>query len=73
MEKRKKKKCDFCLRKAEAGTTGVTGDTLQIDMGGAVFYVIPLPNGKIDVDLNAESLVQGNYLSCRWTGEKWII
>ena len=70
-----KKKCDNCLRKAQATTTGGSprNATLKIDMGGAVFYVMPGPNGEIEVTLNAENIILGNYIYCYFDGKQWFI
>ena len=67
------KKCDKCLRSARISTTGITKDTLKMDMGGAILYVMPREGGKIDVALNTENLLDGDYAYCTWDGEKWII
>lgn len=68
------KKCDSCLRGARVATTGVnpSNTTLKIDIGGAVLYVMPL-NGEINVTLNAQNLLDGDYIVCIWNGEQWII
>lgn len=69
------KKCDKCLRGVKIRTTGTnpTNTTLKIDIGGAILYVSPHTDGKIDVALNAESLLDGDYAVCIWNGEEWII
>ena len=69
------KKCTKCLRGTKVRTTGVNPNdtTLKLDMGGAVLYVTPHANGSIDVTLNAESLLDGEYAVCIWNGEQWII
>ena len=67
------KKCQQCLHGAIPSITGVEHRTLELDMGGARLYVIPKANGKIEVCLNSESLVEGDYLSAGWDGERWIV
>ena len=67
------KKCDKCLRSVRISTTGITKDTLKMDMGGAILYVMPREGGKIDVALNIGNLLDGDYAYCTWNGEKWII
>lgn len=69
------KKCDRCLRGTRVRTTGVnpSNTTLRLDIGGAVLYVTPRLNGKIDVTLNAQNLLDGEYVVCSWDGEQWII
>jgi hypothetical protein len=70
------KKCDKCLRGVQTRTTGTNPKdvTLKMDMGGAVVYVLPPhTDGTIDVTLNAESLLDGDYAVCIWNGEEWII
>lgn len=68
-------KCTKCLRGVKVRKTGVNPNdtTLKLDMGGAVLYVTPHANGSIDVTLNAESLLDGEYAVCIWNGEQWII
>lgn len=68
------KKCDNCLRGAQIKTTGThpKDSTLKMDMGGAVLYVMPRPNGNIEVHLNSESL-DGEYSVCIWNGDGWIV
>lgn len=70
-----KKKCDSCLRGAKATTTGVnpSNTTLRLDIGGAVIYVMPSQNGEINVSLNAQNLIDGEYIVCIWDGQQWII
>lgn len=49
-------KCTNCLRGARLRITGVNpSNTLRMDMGGAVLYVMPRGN-KIEVVLNSENL-----------------
>jgi len=67
------KKCDKCLRSVRISTTGITKDTLKMDMGGAILYVMPREGGKIDVALNIGNLLDGDCAYCTWNGEKWII
>jgi len=65
-------KCDKCLRGARISITGVNPhNTLSLDMGGATLYIIPKQNGDIDVTLNSESLVDGDYASAYWDGNQW--
>lgn len=68
-------KCDKCLKGAKVTTTGVNphNTTLKLNIGGAVLYVTPRPDGEVDVTLNAENLIDGDYLACIWNGERWII
>jgi hypothetical protein len=66
-------KCNKCLRTAKSSITGINKKTLKIDMGGAVIYITPGVDGNINVSLNAESLVDGNYLYCIYDGNSWII
>ena len=67
-------KCSKCLRGARCGITGVNPhNTLKMDIGGAVLYVTPKPNGAIDVALNSESLLDGDYIYACWTSQEWII
>lgn len=66
-------KCVNCLRGAHVDITGVESKTtLKMDMGGAVLYVMPQKNGKIEVSLNSENLVDGDYIYAIWNGESWI-
>lgn len=65
-------KCDKCLRGARISVTGVNPtNTLKMDMGGAVLYVMPRGN-KIEVILNSENLFDGDFASATWNGEKWF-
>ena len=68
------KKCEQCLKGAKVTTTGINpqNTTLKLDIGGAVLYVTPR-NGEVEVTLNAENLVHGDYRVCIWNGEQWII
>ncbi len=68
-------KCDKCLRGTHISTTGVNppNRTLKMDIGGAVLYVIPGDNGKIEVNLNSQSLIDGDYAVCIWYGERWMV
>lgn len=36
-------------------------------------YVMPGANGQIDVTLNSQNLIDGDYAACVWDGERWII
>jgi hypothetical protein len=66
-------KCVKCLHGARISVTGVNppSNTLKIDMGGAVLYVIPDEDG-IQVSINSESLVDGDYAFAIWDRERWI-
>ncbi len=65
-------KCSKCLRGAKVSVTGVNPtNTLKMDMGGAVLYVMP-QGTKIEVVLNSENLINGDYASATWDGERWI-
>ncbi len=68
------KKCDKCLKGAVASTTGVSpyNTTLKIDIGGAVIYVTPKGN-SVDVSVNSENLIDGDFKYLIWDGQKWII
>jgi hypothetical protein len=44
-----------------------------MDMGGAVLYVMPGDNGKIEVNLNSQNLIDGDYAVCTWDGERWMV
>lgn len=68
------RRCNKCLRGARVGTTGAgtaRGRTLKMDMGGAVLYVIPKSDGTIDVYLNSEKLLEGDFAYANWDGKKW--
>lgn len=69
------KKCDKCLRGASISVTGANPrHTLKMDMGGAVLYVVPKADGTIEVILNSENLVDGDYAYCIWDESgNWII
>lgn len=56
-------KCDKCLRGATIRTTGVNPKdaTLRMDLGGAVLYVSPRGDGGIEVMLNTQNLLDGDY------------
>jgi hypothetical protein len=67
-------KCTNCLRGARFDITGVApSNTLKMDMGGAVLYVMPKPNGEIDIVLNTENLLDGDYACAYWDGNEWMI
>jgi hypothetical protein len=67
-------KCVKCLRGARISITGVNPrNTLKMDMGGAVLYVMPKEKGEIEVCLNSENLVEGDYAVALWNGENWVI
>ena len=55
-------------------TTGVSpyNTTLKIDIGGAVIYVTPKGN-SVDVSVNSENLIDGDFKYLIWDGQKWII
>lgn len=65
-------KCLKCLRGARISITGTDKKTLRMDMGGAVLYLMPKSDGSMEVALNSESLVDGDYAFATWTGEKWL-
>ena len=44
-----------------------------MDMGGAVLYLMPKENGEMDVALNSENLIDGDYAFATWTGNKWLV
>lgn len=65
-------KCSRCLHGVKFATTGVEDPKkLKMDMGGAVLYVMPGKNGKIEVTLNTENLIDGDYAVANWNGERW--
>ena len=65
-------KCYKCLRGARLNVRGVNHQTtLEMDIGGALLFVMPKENGKIEVHLNSENLVDGNYAFASWDGKKW--
>lgn len=67
-----KSKCDKCIRGARVSITGATPhNTLKMDMGGAVLYVIPR-GIEIEVALNTENLIDGNYTFAIWDGKQWL-
>lgn len=68
-------KCDKCIRGARVCTTGVApaDRTLKIDLGGAVVYIVPGSDGTIDVTVNAESLINGDYVVSLWSDGRWIV
>lgn len=70
-----RQKCVKCLRGTKVRTTGVnpSNATLKLDVGGAVMYVTPKTGGEIDVTLNSQNLLDGDYAFCIWDGERWII
>lgn len=68
------KTCSKCLRGARIDTTGVNpSNTLKMDMGGAVLYVMPKPKGEIEIYLNSENLTDGDFAICLWNGVEWTI
>ena len=68
-------KCVKCLKGAKVSTTGVSpkNATLRLDIGSAVLYVTPKSDGSIDVALNSENLLDGDFKYCIWNGKQWII
>jgi hypothetical protein len=66
-------KCRKCLRGARISITGVYKNSLQMDMGGAILYLIPQSDGRMEVALHSENLVEGDYAAATWTGERWIV
>jgi hypothetical protein len=66
-------KCNKCLRGARISITGTDKKTLRMDMGGAVLYLMPKSDGKMEIALNSESLMEGDYAFATWTGEGWIV
>ena len=66
-------KCVKCLRGARISITGGNPkNTLKMDMGGAVLYIMPKEDGKIDVHLNSENLADGEYAVALWDGKTWV-
>ena len=67
--------CTKCLHGARISTTGVSprNTTLRMDMGGAVLYVMPKSDGSIEVSLDSQNLIDGDYAYCIWDDERWII
>ena len=66
-------KCNKCLRGARISITGTNKKTLRMDMGGAVLYLMPKDNGKMEAALNSENLTEGDYAFATWTGERWSV
>ena len=67
-------KCDKCLRGTQISVTGVDpSNTLKIDIGGAVLYVMPAKDGGIKVEVNTQNLIDGDYAISSWNGERWSI
>lgn len=68
-------KCHKCLHGARVSVTGVNPcHTLKMDMGSAVLYVVPNTDGTIEVILNSENLIDGDYAYCVWDGsDNWNI
>jgi hypothetical protein len=66
-------KCLKCLRGARISITGTDKKTLRMDMGGAVLYLMPKSEGSMEVALNSESLIDGDYAFATWTGENWLV
>ena len=66
-------KCTACSRGVLISTTGVNpSSTLKIDIGGATLYVVPKSDGKIDVHVDGESLIDGDIALCTWDGIEWF-
>ena len=40
---------------------------------GAILFVVPHANGEISVTLNTENLLEGDYLTGEWNGERWMV
>lgn len=66
-------KCNKCLRGARISITGTDGRTLRMDMGGAVLYLMPKDDGSMEVALNSENLVEGDYAFATWSGNEWFV
>ena len=66
-------KCRKCLRGARIDITGTDKRTLCMDMGGAVLYLMPKEDGKMEVALNSENLNDGDFAVATWTGDKWLV
>lgn len=66
-------KCRKCLKGARISITGLDKNTLRMDMGGAVLYLTPKEDGKMEVALNSENLIDGDYAFATWTGNKWLV
>ena len=64
-------RCVSCLRGAKISITGTNKRTLRMDMGGAVLYLMPDSKG-MEVTLNTEDLVDGDFASAAWDGERWV-
>lgn len=68
-----KAKCLKCLRGARLSITGTNKKTLRMDMGGAVLYLMPKDDGNMEVTLNSETLIDGDYAFATWTGAEWLV
>jgi len=66
-------KCRKCIKGARICLTGLDKKTLRMDMGGAVLYLMPKDNGEMEVALNSENLIDGDYAYATWTGKEWIV
>jgi len=66
-------KCKKCLHSAKLKITGLNSKTLKIDIGGVNIYIMPQSNENIDVSVNSENLVEGDYFYAIWNKENWII
>jgi hypothetical protein len=66
-------KCRKCLKGARISITGTNKKTLRMDMGGAVLYLMPKDNGKMEAALNSENLTEGDFAFATWTGEEWLV
>lgn len=38
-----------------------------------MMYLTPKENGEMDVALNSENLIDGDYAFATWTGNKWLV
>jgi hypothetical protein len=65
--------CRKCLKGARISITGLDRNTLRMDMGGAVLYLMPKDNGEMEVALNSENLLEGDYALATWTGKEWLV
>ena len=63
-------KCNNCLKGTRISIAGTNKKTLRMDMGGAVLYLIPKEDGKMEVVLNSEKLAEGDYAFATWTGNR---
>jgi hypothetical protein len=73
MNRMSRNKCRKCLKGASIKITGLERNTLCMNMGGAVLYLMPKEDGKMEVSLNSENLVEGDYAFATWTGSEWLV